>query len=202
MFTIKNRPVEDRRNPFEVEYPAIFLAVLFVAFLTGCTPAGPRALLAGKRLLDEGKYPQAVEKLRTATSLLTTNAQAWNYLGLACQHAAQEVEAEKAYQRALALDHDLTEAHYNLGCLWLAQNKPEAAKSELIAFTLRRENSDQGLMQLGIAQLRSAELMATAPARLRELTEAEKSLSGALRLNPQNVENCSPAIAPLCSTWR
>src|SRR5437764_5664055 len=28
--------------------------------ITGCRPPGPRALLDGQRLIDQGKYPQAV----------------------------------------------------------------------------------------------------------------------------------------------
>src|SRR5438046_770878 len=59
----------------------VALLLLFVG-LAGCTPAGPRALLEGKRLLERERYPQAVEQLRTATGLMTTNAQAWNYLGI------------------------------------------------------------------------------------------------------------------------
>src|SRR5262249_2077008 len=95
--------------------------VLFL--VSGCTPAGPRALLSGKHLVEQGKYPQAITKLKTATSLLPTNAQAWNYLGLAYHYAGQSSEAEGAYQRALTLDRDLSETHYNLGLLYLAQNK-------------------------------------------------------------------------------
>jgi tetratricopeptide (TPR) repeat protein len=112
--------------------------------------------------------------------VLTTNAQAWNYLGLACHYAGQAAEAERAYQRALGLDRDLTEAHYNLGCLWLEQKRPEkleGAKMELTAFILRRGNSVEGLLKLGAAQLRS-----------REWAAAEKSLNEALRLSPQNPE--------------
>ena len=183
MLTIKNQAEGQTRHGFS---PALVLFCLLM--LTGCTPDGPCALLAGKRLIDQGKYPQAVEKLRTATSLLVTNAQAWNYLGLACQHAGEPAEAEKAYQRALALDHDLTEAHYNLGCLWLAQNKPEAARIELMAFTLRRANSAEGLLQLGAAQLRMAELEPTTQARSREAAAAEKSFTDALRLNAKSAE--------------
>src|SRR5258706_8908352 len=183
MLTIKNQANDDTRHLF-----TLALVLSFAVFFTGCTPDGPRALLAGKRLIDQGKYPQAVQKLRTATSLLASNAQAWNYLGLACHHAGEAAEAEKAYQRALALDHDLTEAHYNLGCLWLAQNKPDAARTELMAFTLRRANSAEGLLQLGAAQLRSAELEPTMQARSRELVAAEKSFADALRLNPKNAE--------------
>src|SRR4051794_34837027 len=80
-----------------------------VLLLAGCTPPGPRAVLGGKRLLDQEKYQQAAEKLKTATSLLTTNAQVWNYYGLALHQCGQAAEAEKAYQRALLLNQDLSE---------------------------------------------------------------------------------------------
>jgi tetratricopeptide (TPR) repeat protein len=169
-------------------YALLVLTVFCGLLFNGCAPPGPRALLAGQRLIDQRKYPQAVEKLRTATSLLPGNAQAWNYLGLACQHSGEPAESEKAYQRALALDHDLTEAHYNLGCLWLAQGKWEAAKTELMAFTLRRANSAEGLLRLGAAQLASAERETGAQGRTRELAAAEKSFTDALRIDPQSAE--------------
>ena len=147
------------------------------ALLTGCTPPGPRALLDGKRLLDQGHYVSAVQKLKVATSLLSSNALAWDYLGLACHHAGLTLEAERAYQRALFHDRDLTEAHYNLGCLWLEQNKLDGARLELMAFTLRRGNSVSGLLKLGTVQL-----------RLRDPIGAEKSFVDALQADPQNIE--------------
>src|SRR5258706_16064894 len=162
---------QSRRN---LSYAPLLILALALA---GCTPQGPRALLEGKRLLEHGKYPQAVEQLKTATGLMTTNAQAWNYLGIALHDTGRATEAEKAYQRALALDHDLTEAHYNLGCLWLEENKYNAAKLEFTAYTLRRASSVEGLLKLGSAQL-----------RLRDPAAAEKSFSDALRLSPQNPE--------------
>ena len=91
----------------------------------------PRALLKGKKLLERGDYAAAVAQFKTATTLLATNAQAWNYLGVACQYAGQPADAAAAYQRALTLDRDLVEAHYNLGCLWLEQNKPDAARTRI-----------------------------------------------------------------------
>ena len=151
-----------------------------VLMLSGCTPPAARSLLDGKRLIEQGKYSQAIEKLNRATVLLATNAQAWNYFGLACHYAGRLEDAEKSYKRALAINHDLTEAHYNLACLWLAQNKPEkteAAKTELLAYTLRRSNSPEGLLKLGLAQLRA-----------RELVGAEKSYADAIRLNPNSAE--------------
>src|SRR2546428_5151269 len=87
---------------------SLVIAVLYVCLVAGCTPPGPRALLQGKRLIERGKYSQAVETLTRATSLLTNNAQAWNYLGLACHYAGRPDEAERSYKRALLLNHDLT----------------------------------------------------------------------------------------------
>jgi tetratricopeptide (TPR) repeat protein len=178
--TIKNQTeigpeANARRQGFLARAGSIAFLLFGFSLLTGCTPAGPKALLDGKRRIEQGRYPQAIQELRTATSLLPTNAAAWNYLGVAYHYAGQPAEAEKAYQQALALDRDLSEAHYNLGCLWLEQNKTNAAKNELTTFTLRRANSFDGWFKLGLAQLRA-----------RDLSGAEKSFGEALRLNPHH----------------
>ncbi len=149
----------------------------FACVFGGCTPDGPRTLQQGVRLLEAGDYPAAVEKLRQATALMSTNAQAWNYLGVACHRAGDAACAAQGYLQALKLNRDLVEAHFNLGCLWLEQNRLENAKSELAAFTLRRSGSVAGWLKLGSAQLRS-----------RELVAAEKSYAEALRCSPQNPE--------------
>src|SRR5271154_1365232 len=103
------------------KHPRRFLlaALLGIAlsWMAGCTPPGPRALLEGRRLIEQGDYAGAVEQLKLATSLMQTNALAWNYLGLACHHANLPNDAFVAYKRALELNHDLVWVHYNLGCL-------------------------------------------------------------------------------------
>jgi tetratricopeptide (TPR) repeat protein len=71
----------------------------------------------------------------------------------------------------------LSEARFNLGCLWLTQNKPEAAKAEFTAYTLHWPKAPEGYLKLGAAQLRT-----------REPSAAEKSFNEALRLSPQNAE--------------
>ena len=141
------------RATSSIFHPRCLLFLALAIFIAGCTPSGPRALLKGKKLLEHGDYAGAAAQLKTATTLLATNAQAWNYLGVACQHAGQTDDAVAAYQRALALDRDLMEAHYNLGCLWLEQNKPDAAESEFTAYTLRRSKAPEGWLKLGLAQI-------------------------------------------------
>ena len=160
---------------------------LSVILFAGCMPPGPRALLEGKKRIDQGRYPEAIEQLKLATSLLSTNARAWSYLGLAYQSAGQVPNAVQAYQRALALNQDLVEVHYNLGCLWLDQNRLDSAKSEFITFTSFRRNSIEGWLKLASAQWRSVPA-SPASARAQELAAAQKSYDEALRVNPQSAE--------------
>jgi tetratricopeptide (TPR) repeat protein len=153
------------------------VVLMLAIFLSGCGPPGPRALLKGRKLLSDGDYAAAVEKLKTATALMSTNAQAWNDLGVAYQHVGRPADAALAYQRALTLDRDLVEAHYNLGSLWLEQDKPDVAKTEFTAYVLRRSKEPEGWTKLGVAQL-----------RLGDLAAAEKSFNTALSIDAGNAE--------------
>jgi tetratricopeptide (TPR) repeat protein len=153
----------------------ILLALALI--ISGCTPAGPRALLKGRQLLDRGDYAGAVAQFKAATEILSTNAAAWNYYGVALQSAGQPDDAVNAYQRALDLDRDLLEARLNLGTLFLAQNKADAAKTEFIAYTLRRPNDAAGWLKLGAAQL-----------KLGEIVPAERSFSAVLALKTSDAE--------------
>jgi tetratricopeptide (TPR) repeat protein len=161
----------------------IFSVRSFVGFaalalvLAGCTPSGPRALLKGKKHLENGDYVAAVEQFKTATTLLATNAAAWNYYGVALQGAGQPVDAANAYHRALDLDRELIEARLNLGMLFMEQNQPDAAKTEFTACTLRRPNEPTAWLKLGLAQL-----------RLREIVPAERSFSAVLTLKTNEAQ--------------
>src|SRR5215472_10334422 len=109
-------------SPMSAKIISVRSAVAFLALtmaLAGCTPAGPRALIKGKKYLDSGDNAAAVVQLQTATSLLVTNAAAWNYYGVALQRAGQPDPAAGAYRRALELDRELLEARLNLGTLYL-----------------------------------------------------------------------------------
>ena len=166
MLTIKNR----RAGHLAI----FFLALGIAAFATGCKPAGARALLAGKKLLEQGRADSAVEQFKTAAMYLPTNALVWNYLGLAQHAAGRANDAAVAYQKALALNPNLTEAHFNFGCLLLEQNNPAAARNELTTYAFSRPKDINGWLKLGTAQWRS-----------HDAANAERSFTEALRLNQQ-----------------
>ncbi len=133
------------------------LLLAVIALLAGCTPPGPRALLQGETLVREAKYPEAIAKLKVATQLLPREARAWNYLGMAYHGDGQVTNALIAYHRALTLDRDLMTVHYNLGCLWLEQDQPNAAIDELNSFVThpRYAKDINGWTKLGTALMRA-----------------------------------------------
>lgn len=163
--------------PSAILHLRLLLCLALALCLAGCAPPGPRALLKGKKLLDRGDIDGAVRQLKTATTLMATNAAAWNYYGVALQHAGDGAGAADAYQNALKFNRDLVEAHYNLGCLRLEQNKPDAAWTEFKAYTLQRNNTPEGWLKLGETQL-----------RLGDAASAEKSFATALSINTNNAE--------------
>lgn len=147
-------------------------ALLLVVLLAGCKPPGPKALLDGQRHLERGRVEMAIERLQVATQLMPTNAHAWNYLGIACHQGGQVSNAVVAYQRALQLDADLSEARMNLGTLWLESGRMAEAKAEFTAYHLRRPNDPEGFKQLALAELQG-----------REFASAESHVRKALQLN-------------------
>ncbi len=156
------------------------LAILSLVVLLGspaCTPPGPRALIKGEKLIQQGKHADALVQLQKAVQLLPKNPQAYNYLGLAYHGNNQPAEAIKAYRQALALDHKLVAARFNLGSLYLEQNDLQSALDELTSYTLIETRSVPGLLALGTAQLRS-----------RRADQAEKTFRGVLQIEPKNAE--------------
>jgi tetratricopeptide (TPR) repeat protein len=158
-----------------VPAPAFFWATLGVVLLGGCTPPGPRALLDGARLIGEGRYEPAVERLKVAVRLLPQNAQAWNHLGLAYHGVRQFDLAIRSYEQALVCNRNLSAARFNLGCLYAEQNNLSAAIDELKTYTLLQPQAIEGWLQLGLAQLRA-----------RQFAAAEATLNRARQLEPNH----------------
>ncbi|HTG44385.1 MAG TPA: tetratricopeptide repeat protein, partial [Verrucomicrobiae bacterium] len=148
-----------------------------LVFLFGCTPPGPRALLKGEKLIQQGKWEQAVLLLQEATQLLPNNAQAWNHLGMA-YHGNHQIElALKCYRTALSFDRNLAATRYNLGCLLLEQNDLAGASEQLTSFTFLQPSTPLGWLKLGTAQMRN-----------RKFDLAEKSFKTALELHANDPE--------------
>ena len=145
--------------------------------LSGCVPAGPRALIEGERLLDENRLEQATERLERAVRLIPRNAHAWNHLGLAYHRSGRLDDAIKAYQQALILDRGLAPARFNLGCLDLERGDAEGAIRELSAYLVGQPKSTAGWLKLGTAQLRA-----------RQTDGAEQSFRQALQLDGRLAE--------------
>jgi Flp pilus assembly protein TadD len=156
----------------------MIFAVAVLTILSGCAPAGLRALISGDDLLRDGKPAQAVEKLKRAVDLLPNEPRAWNLLGLAYHRAGQPQMAAQAYRQALAKDRSnlVAVAHYNLGCLLLEQGSFSTAADELRSFTLITNNS-AGFVKLATAQV-----------RLRQFDAAERNFNSALKLDSRNAE--------------
>ena len=159
----------------------LILAVLLWAGVVGCTPAGPKALATGDRLLRDGHAAEAIPAFKEAIILLSTNtpacAQAWNHLGLAYHYSGRPALADLAYQKALEKDFNLFAARYNRGCLALEQNNLPTAASELITYVTHRPEQAQGWLRLGTAYL-----------RLRQVDAAERCFQQTLKLNPRQPE--------------
>ena len=153
------------------------LPLALLVSLAACTPPGPRALLDGERLLQQGKFNEAIAPLTEATVLLPRNAQTWNHLGLANHNAGRANEALRAYRKALDVDVNLAAAHFNLGCLLLDINQPAHAATTFATFTVMQPKVGDGWLKRG-----RAEMLA------RQFDAAEKSYKSALALNPKQPE--------------
>jgi len=164
-------------NIFRARPGLLLLAAALCVGLVACSPPGPRALLQGKKLVDEGHPAEAVPKLLKATTLLPKYAPGWNYLGLAYQGSGQPQPALRAYQTALSLDHKLAAAHYNIGCLYLDQTNLPPAIDELRSYTLLQPSALHGWLKLAKAQLQA-----------RRLDDAEKSYRAAMDLQARHPE--------------
>ncbi len=151
--------------------------IAILCSLVGCTPPGPKALLEGRRLLEQGKAEEAIPRLLQATDLMITNALAWSSLGVAYHQSGRHEQAFKAYQTALKLDYTMSALRFNLGCLYLDMNNVGAAVDELRTFTVLQPNSVEGWLKLGTAQYRA-----------RRLDDAEKSFKHVLGLQSRQPE--------------
>jgi tetratricopeptide (TPR) repeat protein len=89
-------------------------------------------------------YAAAVEAER-GTALEDEDARLWTLLGLARYRLADIAAAAVAFDRALALDDDEADAHWGLGLVAIAENRPEEAVARAERALELRPESDYAL---------------------------------------------------------
>jgi len=90
-------------------------------------------VVAGKKAIDEKRWPAAIKALSSAALRDTRNADIQNYLGFAYRNAGQMNEAFAHYERALKLNPRHRGAHEYLGEAYLIVGKPAQAEAHLKA---------------------------------------------------------------------
>ncbi len=80
----------------------------------------------GRWLMTNGRWAEAGARLVDAILLAPTQAANWNNLGIVRRESGSP-EAEMCFRRALAIDPNFADAHYNLGCLLFGDGRTEEA---------------------------------------------------------------------------
>lgn len=81
-------------------------------------------LLLGMNALDQQKNNVAFAALVQATLYDPNNARAQNYLGIAAGHKGWNEISEASLRRAIELDHNYADAHFNLAAYYLRHTPP------------------------------------------------------------------------------
>jgi protein O-mannosyl-transferase len=85
----------------------------------------------GKNYGAQGKWDEAESSFRKALEISPEKADAWCYLGYILQNKKDTAGAERAYQKALALDDSLDVAVYNLALMEIQKKEMEKARTRL-----------------------------------------------------------------------
>jgi len=91
-------------------------------------------LYLGRLLYRLSRPAEAAPLLRKASETNARSAEAWLWLGKACQGLGQAEEAVSALQHAIHADGTLPEPHYVLSRVYLAQHRTELSEEELVRF--------------------------------------------------------------------
>lgn len=92
----------------------------------------PVQALLGVALQQAGRYAEAADTFARLTRLRPNVSAYWNNLGVACRHAGDLGDSERALLKAKALASGDAEVHYNLGLLYVQQRRWAAARDALL----------------------------------------------------------------------
>ncbi|NUM89406.1 MAG: tetratricopeptide repeat protein [Bdellovibrionales bacterium] len=168
------------------------LALCLALALPGCAGKSARQnervgevyLSNGTQMLLEGDSTQAITALTMATRYLPRSHEAWNNLGLAFAAQKEWVRAQRAWEKALKLKPDFSDAQVNYGSLLFRKGRFNEAEKEFrkVLEDMAYSKMFQVRYNLGLVALKKKNLIA-----------AESEFLSATRLN----ETFCPAWAQL-----
>ncbi len=129
-------------------------------------------LIMGRSYLELWRYSKAEQAFRQSLAM-KPKPESWVFLGVTLTQLDRDDEAMDSYQRALQLDPDYEEAHYNLGCCYKLQNQPAQAESHFRKAIAIDPKYSRAYAELGIVL-----------ARKGETKEGAQLLRKSIRLNP------------------
>ncbi|MBP5344528.1 MAG: tetratricopeptide repeat protein [Alphaproteobacteria bacterium] len=106
--------------------------------------------LYGAILAALNRPQEALDALKKATDLDAYDSGAWTQRGLLLEHQKQWLEAELAYNQALALDSDDLTAHAGLSNVLVAVGKAPLALEHMRAIILKKPNDTPTLFKLAV----------------------------------------------------
>jgi tetratricopeptide (TPR) repeat protein len=127
----------------------------------------------GIKLINEGKYDQAIAELQKVLQSDPNLAAAHYNLGVAYERKKELAEAEKHYLDAIKLKPDFGEAYLSLGNTYLSGKKLEDAMNAFAKATQLLPDSYEAFYNLGASS-----------ANLMKYAEAEAAFRKATQLNP------------------
>ncbi len=157
----------------------LYLFVFIIIF--ACAPSD-RAVKESKihyemglLYFQEGDYVRSLQEFVKAKNLNSNDKFIWNALGLAYKERRLIKEAKEAFENALSIDRDYSEAYNNLGVILLEEgNYKEAVKYfEKAVKNIFYTTPELAYNNMGFAY-----------EKLNSLGEAEKNYREAISLNP------------------
>jgi tetratricopeptide (TPR) repeat protein len=131
---------------------------LIVLGVCGCgSHSGPSAAKRGNEAFKEGRFDKAVEELTYATSRISNSAELYYNLGASHMELGNFVQAQDAFQAALNLDPNYSDALACLGQIYYQQdNLPKATESleKALSLTATSDSKSRILNAMGMVEAR------------------------------------------------
>lgn len=124
-----------------LKYLALFLIIMSVL---GCSDSeDTKKLLEIDRLMNGGRYAQAVAESKKYVARFPQSFKGWSILGWACLKNGQAENAEECFDKALSINEKWDNAYVGKGVLYRQQGQLDLARqSYLKAISLVPDNAE------------------------------------------------------------